>query len=119
MRITIDVMNMFPRSQFSTQMLLHKMPMDTHLFSIYSDGFVSMLWPIRRLKTKVRKLFQMFFCQARARAIFCFFNPVRWNIVRNPATLANFVYAGGVSIIRHTLLQYMLLLHSVTLKAQK
>jgi len=119
MRITVNVVNMLPRFQLSTQMLRHQMPMDAHSFSVYSDSLVSVFGFISGLKTKTRKLFKMYFCQARSGTIFCFFSPVRRDVIANPTAIANFVDASGVSIIRHTLLQYMLLLRSVAPKGIK
>ena len=79
MRVTVDVMHMLPRLQFSSQVLFHDMPMDAHLSSVYSHGLVSVLRLIGWLKPKVRKLFKMNFCKARPGAIFRGFFSVRRN----------------------------------------
>jgi hypothetical protein len=117
-RITIDVMHMLPRRQFSPQMLFHKVSVNTHLLSIYHHGFVSVFWLFAGLKAHVRKLSQMLFGKARSGAVFGLFLPVSGH-PKNVVAYNTRQICASVIPFFHAIAPYVTIAYSTTMKTKK
>lgn len=85
--ISINMVNMFSRLQFTSQVFFHNGTMQTSLTAERKYLFVFSWHFIGWFKTKRSKLRKMIFCETRARAIFNFtFNNSVWRNIKYVTT---------------------------------
>ena len=80
--IAVNMVNMFTRKKFATNVLFHQPSMFSEFFTVNSNGFVFVKRFTEGFKTFICKFFQMNFCQTRSRAKFrvATFNTISWDI---------------------------------------